>query len=130
MQLLCMLVLAPLMATQQGLAFNELPGYFMEGVRILGGNAGVPNPTLIRQWIPLVYIAWNIFFNVVAIVGLRVAGAATMTLFMTASVPMAIFGFTFTLPLIGQAPPLAARYEWICRCMRGVLVMLYARLLQ
>lgn len=50
--------------------------------------------------------------QVVALIGLRVAGAATMTLFMTASVPLAIAGFTLYLPLIGQAPPLAPSF-WL-----------------
>ena len=39
------------------------------------GYTGLKNPSFVRQWIPVVYIFWNIFFNVVALVGLRVAGA-------------------------------------------------------
>ena len=108
-----MLALAPIMANQQGIPWAEMGSYCSNGIGLLLGNAGA-HASAIRQWIPSVYIAWNLLFNVVALVGLRVAGAATMTLFMTAAVPMAIFGFTFDLPLVGKAPPLAPRCAVPC----------------
>jgi hypothetical protein len=110
-QFFCMMLFGPLMATQQGLAVSELPAYIANGVGMLLGRTSVHDASFIQQWIPIVYIAWNLFFNVIALIGLRVAGAATMTLFMTAAVPMAIAGFTCSLPLIGKAPPLDPRCD-------------------
>jgi hypothetical protein len=122
MQLMWMILLAPVMVAQQGIAFSQLPEYFATGTAILMGKS-IETATLFEAGVPAIYIAWNIAFNITGLLALRAIGAATMTLASTAAIPMAIWAFTLTWPLLGAAPPLGPDFVLgACTIVAGMLL--------
>jgi hypothetical protein len=103
------LVLSPVIIAQRGMAGKEIFANFATGWSLLFGTAHA-SATHIERWVPLFYMIWNIAFNIVAISTLRDVGAATMSLAVTSSVPLAIWIFTLTLPVLGAAPPLGTNF--------------------
>jgi hypothetical protein len=110
MQLLWVIAALPFMVMYGGLAWGEVLPYFATGVQILLGQSGTVRSAL-EACAPLFYFAINIAFNFTATTSLKVAGSVTTSLFMTASVPIAIWAFTcIPWPLLGPAPPLGAAF--------------------
>jgi hypothetical protein len=103
------MLVAPIMAAQQGLAISQLPTYLCDGAKLLFGQA-CAHASAFEAWVPAAYLLWNVAFNIVAILGIRSVGAASMTLAMTAAVPIAIWLFTLTWPLLGAPPHLGSRF--------------------
>jgi hypothetical protein len=104
-----MLLLSPVIISQRAMMGKAVLSNFAAGGSLLLGNAHA-GATYIERWVPLGYMIWNIAFNIVAITTLRGVGVATMSMAVTASVPLAIWGFTLTLPLLGSAPPLGQNF--------------------
>lgn len=100
-----MLLLVPVMLAQQGLALADVPSYVALGTALFFGESQYTT-TALEACIPAIYLLFNIVFNIVAICTVSVVGAATMTLASTASIPLAIWAFTLTWPLLGPAAPL------------------------
>lgn len=104
-----MLALGPVLVMQRGIEFAHLPEYLAQGTSLLFGQGAAPC-SAIEACVPALYLFWNVAFNVVGIMALRSVGAATMTLAMTAAVPLAIWAFTFTWPLLGPPAPLTPTF--------------------
>ena len=102
-------MLGPLMVMQRGLQFSQLPEHLAQGTSMLFGQ-GAAQASAVEACVPALYLAWNVAFNIVGLMALRSVGAATMTLAMTAAVPLAIWAFTLTWPLLGPAPPLTPAF--------------------
>jgi CRT-like, chloroquine-resistance transporter-like len=102
-----MLLFFPMMMMiQRNFQFGDLPGYFCAGAQALSGVSA-------SGWdaaAPLMFIAANLLFNMIAVTALRSVGAATMAIVMTAAVPATAFAFTMNLPVLGAGGPLSRSY--------------------
>jgi hypothetical protein len=100
----------PFMVLYGGIEWAQVPTYFGTGAQLLLGQTGEVRSAL-EACTPLVYLAINIAFNFTATTSLKVAGSVTTSLFMTASVPIAIWAFTcIPWPLLGPSPPLGMAF--------------------
>eukprot|EP00873_Tetraselmis_striata_P040799 jgi/Tetstr1/461063/TSEL_006210.t1 len=99
----------PVLTNLKGLSFHEIPGYFLQGMQCLmgkvpAGTVGV-DPTG-APFLPLLYIAVNLSFNISALYVLRLAGSVHTSLVMSSVLPLTVLAFSFPLPLLGQPAPL------------------------
>jgi hypothetical protein len=99
-------LLFPVVLAQRNLSMADFPCYMASGWRVFTG-AGADD--LLLKFLPLLFICWNIAFNIAVLTAVRSVGAANIALVMTAAVPFTIWAFTFPLPLVG-ASPLPGKY--------------------
>ena len=104
-------LLLPIITAARGMALGDLPGYLSAGwdccrglTPPCGGDcSGAP-------LIPLLYVAFNLFFNVSALMVIRTAGNLAISIVMSAIVPATLFAFTLPLPYLDPAPPLGPNF--------------------
>lgn len=104
-------LLLPVITAARGMDFTDLPGYLSAGWQCCrgltppcGGDcSGAP-------LIPLLYVAFNLCFNVSALMVIRTAGNLAISIVMSAIVPATLFAFTLPLPYLDPAPPLGPNF--------------------
>lgn len=109
-QAVCTLLLLPVIAAQRGLQLEQLPEYLAQGARAFVGASNDVAMGSGYAWLPCAYVLCNLIFNVCVLASLRAAGAATLSVSMTAVVPLSIWAFTLPLPLLGAAPQLGSNF--------------------
>lgn len=127
MQALVTLLLVPVVLYQQGHDLASLPVYLAQGAALMLGTTDAGRLAGGSAWVTARYIICNLFFNVAALAALRKCGAATVAVTMTAVVPLTIWAFTFDLPLIGVAPPLATNFWLGAMLVLSGLVSYYSK---
>lgn len=108
-QALFVVLILPLVFKARGVSFPEIllslrDGYvcFVTGSK-LKGCQGAP-------WVPLLYIAVNMAFNISSLSLLKQSSAIVSTLCITLSIPLSIFAFTFPWPYLGSPAKLPAGF--------------------
>mmetsp|Transcript_9076 Transcript_9076/g.30066 ORF Transcript_9076/g.30066 Transcript_9076/m.30066 type:complete len:121 (-) Transcript_9076:328-690(-) len=93
------------------MTMTEMPAYLSNGASCLVGvTPACGGDCTGAPWLPLLYIANNILFNVNALKMMRSLGAVTSTLVFSATVPLSVLAFTLNLPFIGASPPLGPSF--------------------
>lgn len=107
----------PLLTSAAGLTMSELPRYLHQGwLAFTGGAPGAP-------MLPLLYVIFNLAFNIAALNLVRIAGNVTMSLVMSLIVPFTLYAFTLQLPFLPAPPPLSSKF------LAGVAIMVSGMLL-
>lgn len=110
-QALFVFALLPVMTAFRGMPFSELPSYLASGWECcLGRTPACGGDCSGAPWLPLLYVGFNLAFNIAALRLIRQAGNVAMSLVMSAIVPATIAAFTLPLPYLGAAPPLGPRF--------------------
>ncbi|XP_068654494.1 protein CLT2, chloroplastic isoform X2 [Aristolochia californica] len=106
-QALFVLLLLPFLSNLRGIPFAELPSYLKDGAACflnIGANVtgceGAP-------FLPLLYIAVNMGFNIAVLSLLKISSAVVTSLVATLSVPITIYVLTLPLPNLPQSEPLS-----------------------
>ncbi|KAG9440178.1 hypothetical protein H6P81_020343 [Aristolochia fimbriata] len=106
-QALFVLLLLPLLSNLRGIPFAELPSYLKDGAACflnieanVSGCEGAP-------FLPLLYIAVNMGFNISVLSLLKMSSAVVTSLVATLSVPISIYVLTLPLPYLPQSDPLS-----------------------
>ncbi|DBB00298.1 TPA: hypothetical protein ACH3X1_014123 [Trebouxia sp. C0004] len=112
-QALFIFLLLPVISSLKGISLSQLPAYLKEGTTcLLGGSPSCGSDCSGAPMLPLLYIAFNLGFNIAALNLLKTAGNVVQTLVMSSIVPTTIFAFTLSLPYLPPAPPLGSNF-WL-----------------
>ncbi|KAI3434450.1 hypothetical protein D9Q98_002527 [Chlorella vulgaris] len=118
-QCLFVFLLLPAMTAARGLSLRALPGYLAESWQCFCGNSpACGGDCSLSPLIPLLYIAANLVFNITALELIRSAGYVSLSLVMSAIVPLTILAFASPLPFLPAPPPLGSLFG----CGSAVLV--------
>lgn len=103
--------LLPAITAARGMAVSDLPSYLSAGWQCVRGitppcGADCTGAPLI----PILYVLFNLAFNVAALQVIRQAGNVAISLIMSAIVPATLFAFTLPLPYLDPAPPLGPNF--------------------
>jgi len=103
--------LLPAITAARGMAVSDLPSYLSAGWQCVRGitppcGADCTGAPLI----PILYVVFNLAFNVAALQVIRQAGNVAISLVMSAIVPATLFAFTLPLPYLDPAPPLGPNF--------------------
>lgn len=110
-QALFIAALLPLMAGLRGIAMGQLPAYLAQGWQCFRGlTPACGSDCSGAPLLPLLYVAMNLLLNVFVLSLIRLAGNVTVSLCMSAVVPLTIYAFTLPLPLLGPPPPLGGTF--------------------
>ncbi|GAQ82708.1 CRT (chloroquine-resistance transporter)-like transporter [Klebsormidium nitens] len=104
-QAIFVLLLLPFLSGIKGIPFSQLPSYLKAGTACFfntGDAVGCDG----APWLPFLYVASNLAFNVSALNLLKMSSAIVSSLTMTLAVPLTIFAFTFPIPYLGSPAPL------------------------
>lgn len=107
------LALLPVLTAARGMSLKELPQYLAAGwTCFLGGSPACGSDCSGSPILPLMYVAFNLAFNIAALRLLRQAGNVVLSLVMSSIVPMTLFAFTLPLPYLGSPPTLGPMFFW------------------
>jgi len=103
--------LLPAITAVRGMAIPDLPSYLSAGWQCVRGitppcGADCTGAPLI----PILYVVFNLAFNVAVLQVIKQAGNVAMSLTMSAIVPATLFAFTLPLPYLDPAPPLGPNF--------------------
>ncbi|PKI73098.1 hypothetical protein CRG98_006506 [Punica granatum] len=106
-QALFVLLFLPLLSNLKGIPFAQLPLYLKNGAGCflnIGDNTtgcdGAP-------WLPLLYIATNIIFNISALNLVKISSAVVASLAIMLSVPLSIYILSLPLPYLPEGTSLS-----------------------
>ncbi|KAL5559941.1 hypothetical protein UlMin_036152 [Ulmus minor] len=106
-QALFVFLFLPLLSSLKGIPFAELPSYLQSGVGCflnIGTNTsgcdGAP-------WLPLLYIATNLLFNISILNLVKISSAVVSSLTVMLSVPISIYVLSIPLPYLPEATALS-----------------------
>eukprot|EP00270_Netrium_digitus_P005963 TRINITY_DN1804_c0_g1_i1.p1 TRINITY_DN1804_c0_g1~~TRINITY_DN1804_c0_g1_i1.p1 ORF type:complete len:459 (+),score=100.20 TRINITY_DN1804_c0_g1_i1:118-1494(+) len=110
-QALAVLLLLPFLSSLRGIPFPELPQYFKDGATCFfnigtGTIAGCEGAPLL----PVLYVSFNLAFNIAALYLLKSSSAIVTSLALTLSVPLTSAAFTLPLPYLGTPAHLSSGY--------------------
>lgn len=98
------LLLLPITTALRGMSLSTLPQYLRDGAMCLTGRTPACGADCTgAPVLPLAYVAVNIAFNVLALYLVRSLGAVPTGLVMSAMVPISIWSFTLSWPLLPRA---------------------------
>ncbi|GBG60182.1 hypothetical protein CBR_g3426 [Chara braunii] len=110
-QAMFVFLLMPLLASFKGIRFSDLPSYLVNGgACFLNYASSSPSSCAGAPWLPLLYIASNLSFNILALQLLRMSSAVVASLAVAVSVPLSAAIFTLPLPLLGEPEPLSPSF--------------------
>lgn len=112
-QAIFVLALLPALTAARGMSLADLPQYLGAGwTCFMGGSPACGGDCSGSPFLPLLYVAFNLAFNIAALRLLRQAGNVVLSLVMSSIVPMTLFAFTLPLPYLGSPPTLGPMFFW------------------
>jgi drug/metabolite transporter (DMT)-like permease len=103
--------LLPAITAARGMAVSDLPSYLSAGWQCVRGiTPPCGSDCTGAPLIPILYVVFNLAFNVAALQVIRQAGNVAISLIMSAIVPATLFAFTLPLPFLDPAPPLGPNF--------------------
>ncbi|KAK4742637.1 hypothetical protein SAY87_000638 [Trapa incisa] len=106
-QALFVLLLLPLLSNLKGIPFAKLPLYLKNGagcfLNVGANNTGCDG----APWLPLLYIATNIIFNISALNLVKISSAVVASLTILLSVPLSIYVLSLPLPYLPEGASLS-----------------------
>ncbi|KAK4800453.1 hypothetical protein SAY86_020940 [Trapa natans] len=106
-QALFVLLLLPLLSNLKGIPFAKLPLYLKNGagcfLNVGANNTGCDG----APWLPLLYIATNIIFNILALNLVKISSAVVASLTILLSVPLSIYVLSLPLPYLPEGASLS-----------------------
>ena len=103
--------LLPFITAARGMAVSDLPAYLSAGWQCVQGlTPPCGSDCTGAPLIPILYVLFNLAFNVAALQVIRQAGNVAISLIMSAIVPATLFAFTLPLPYLDPAPALGPNF--------------------
>ena len=110
-QALFVFALLPAITAARGMNVADLPAYLAAGWQCVQGITPPCGSNCTgAPLIPVLYVAFNLLFNVAALQVIRQAGNVAISLVMSAIVPLTLFAFTLPLPYLDPAPALGVGF--------------------
>jgi drug/metabolite transporter (DMT)-like permease len=104
-------MLLPAITAARGMAVADLPSYLAAGWQCVRGiSPPCGSDCTGAPLIPILYVVFNLAFNVAALQVIKQAGNVAISLIMSAIVPLTLFAFTLPLPYLDPAPPLGPNF--------------------
>ncbi|XP_051150644.1 protein CLT2, chloroplastic-like [Andrographis paniculata] len=106
-QALFVLLFLPFLSSLKGIPFSELPSYLTSGAACFFNVGTTTTGCDGAPWLPMLYIATNIAFNISVLNLLRFSSAIVSSLAVMSSVPISIYILSLPLPYLPEGVSLS-----------------------
>ncbi|KAM7257002.1 hypothetical protein ACFE04_012743 [Oxalis oulophora] len=106
-QALFVLIFLPFLSNLKGIPFAQLPSYLKSGAGCFLNIGGSVEGCAGAPWLPLLYIATNMTFNISVLSLLKYSSAVVSSLAVMLSVPISIYVLSLPLPYLPEGASLS-----------------------
>ncbi|KAK9834944.1 hypothetical protein WJX84_003484 [Apatococcus fuscideae] len=118
-QAVFVLLFLPVLTSLRGIPLSGLPGYLTDGAKcFVGGSPSCGSDCSAAPLLPLLYVAFNLAFNISILQLLRSAGNVVQSIVLASIVPITIYAFTLPLPYLPPPPDLGPNF------LAGTLILM------